>query len=164
VTAVFPYSSSAGQARPYKQFAELLQQLLRPMGIDVQIQALENAALTDAQNRGDWNLRFGQQGWANGDPDFIFSAFIHSTGTYNTTSKGGYKNAEADRLIAEGKVERDEKKRYAIYERLQELAVQEMPVLPLYHEHAPYAFRDSIAGLKQRIIYQPTLEAVRILK
>jgi peptide/nickel transport system substrate-binding protein len=164
VTAVFPYSSSAGQARPYKQIAELLQQVLRPMGIDVQIQALENAALTDAQNRGDWNLRFGQQGWANGDPDFIFSAFIASTGTYNTTAKSAYKNEEADRLIAQGKTERDERRRYTIYERLQELAVQEMPVLPLYHEHAPYAFRDSISGLKQRITYQPTLEAVKIVK
>jgi hypothetical protein len=39
-----------------------------------------------------------------------------------------------------------------------------MPVLPLYHEHAPYAFRDSISGLKQRITYQPTLEAVKIVK
>ena len=164
VTAVFPYSSSAGQARPYKQIAELLQQILRPMGIDVQIQALENAALTDAINRGEWNLRFGQQGWPNGDPDFIFSAFIASTGGYNTTSKAGYKNEEADRLIAQGKTERDEKRRYAIYERLQELAVQEMPVLPLYHEHAPYAFRDSISGLKQRITYQPTLETVKLVK
>jgi peptide/nickel transport system substrate-binding protein len=164
VVAVLPYSSSAGQARPYKQIAELLQQVLRPMGIDVQIQALENAALTDATNRGEWNLRFGQQGWANGDPDFIFSAFIASTGGYNTTSKGGYKNEEADRLIAQGKTERDEKRRFTIYERLQELAVQEMPVLPLYHEHAPYAFRDSISGLKQRITYQPTLEAVKIVK
>jgi peptide/nickel transport system substrate-binding protein len=164
VEATFPFSSSAGQARPYKQIAELLQQVLRPLGIEVRIQALEGAALTDVTNRGEWNLRFGQQGWASGDPDFIFSRFIHSTGDYNTTSKGGYKNEEADDLVAAGKLERDEKKRFAIYERLQEIAGQDVPVVSLYHEHAPYAHRDTIAGLRQRVTYQPTLDTIKLVK
>jgi peptide/nickel transport system substrate-binding protein len=164
VEAVLPFSSSAGQARPYKAMAELLQSLLRPLGIELRLQALENAALTDLTNRGEWNLRFTQQGWANGDPDFIFSAMLASTGTYNVMAKAGFKHAEADELIAAGKVERDERKRFAIYERLQELAVQEMPVLPLYHEHAPYAYRDTITGLRQRVNYQPTLDGIKLMK
>jgi peptide/nickel transport system substrate-binding protein len=159
-----PFSSSAGQARPYKATAEYLQSILRPLGIELKLQAMENAALTDLVNRGEWQLRFTQQGWANGDPDFIFSAFLASTGSYNTTNKGGYKNAEVDQLVAAGKVERDAQKRFTIYERLQELSVQEMPVLVLYHEKAPYAYRDTLAGLKQRVNYQPTLDTLRITK
>lgn len=164
VEAVLPFSTSAGQARPYKATAELIQQLLRPLGIEVKILALEGAAVTDTVNRGEWNMRFSQLGWANGDPDFIMAGHLHSAGGYNTTSKGGYKNDEVDRLVAAGKVERDEKRRFAIYERLQEIAASEVPVIALYHEHAPYAHGDSITGLRQRIIYQPTLETVRLVK
>jgi peptide/nickel transport system substrate-binding protein len=161
---VFPFNASAGQARPYKQIAELLQQVLRPLGLDVKIQAMEGAALTDTTNRGEWHLRFGQQGWANGDPDFIFSRFIHSAGDYNATAKGGYKDDEADRLVVQGKQERDERRRFTIYERLQEIAARDVPVFALYHEHAPYAHRDTITGLKQRITYQPTLDTFKLVK
>lgn len=157
-----PFSVSPGQARPYKETAELLQALLRPLGIDLQLQALETAALSDTVNRGEWDLRFSQQGWANGDPDFIFSAFLHSRGGYNTTNKAGYHNDEVDRLIEAGRAERDVSQRFAIYERLQEIAAAEVPVLPLYHEHSPYAYSDGITGLRQRITYQPTLETVAV--
>jgi hypothetical protein len=33
-----------------------------------------------------------------------------------------------------------------------------------YHEHAPYAHRDTLAGFRQRITYQPTLDTVRLVK
>jgi ABC-type transport system substrate-binding protein len=161
---LLPFSSSAGQARPYKATAELMQALLRPLGIDLKILAVENAALTDATNRGEWELRFAQQGWANGDPDFIFGRMLGSNGDYNSTAKAGFKHAEADQLLAEGRLERDQKRRFALYERLQEIAVAEAPVVALYHEHAPYAYRDTIAGLKQRITYQPTLDTIRLVK
>jgi peptide/nickel transport system substrate-binding protein len=160
---VLPFSTSAGQARPYKATAELLQSLWRPLGIEVKILALEGAALTDATNRGEWNARFSQLGWANGDPDFIMANLLHSAGGYNSTSRGGYRNEEVDGLVAAGKLERDERKRFALYERLQEIAAQDVPVLALYHEHAPYAFRDTIAGLKQRINYQPTLDTLKLV-
>ena len=63
---VLPFSTSAGQARPYKATGELLQAVLRPLGLDVKLQGLDGAALTDAVNRGEWNAYFYQLGWANG--------------------------------------------------------------------------------------------------
>jgi peptide/nickel transport system substrate-binding protein len=161
---VFPFSTSAGQARPYKAIGELLQSVLRPLGLDVKLQGLEGAALTDSVNRGEWQLYFYQLGWANGDPDFIFTRFMKSNTVLTGTAKAGYSSAEADGLIDAGKAERDEKKRFAIYERLQELSVQDMPVLVLYHELAPYAFRDSVSGLKQRANFQPTLDTLKLVK
>ena len=52
---VLPFSTSAGQARPYKATGELLQAVLRPLGLDVKLQGFDGAALTDAVNRGEWN-------------------------------------------------------------------------------------------------------------
>jgi len=107
-------------------------------------------------------LRVSQQGWANGDPDFILNDFMRSTARYNADLKGGYQNPEVDQLIVAGKAERDPSQRFSIYERLQEIAAREVPVTPLYHELAPYAYRDTIAGLRQRVTYQPTLDEIRL--
>jgi len=158
---VFPFSGSAGQARPYKQIAEYLQATLRPLGFDIRLQQLEDAALTDSVNRGEWNLRFSQLGWANGDPDFIMGNFLFSQGAANTTSRGAYHNEEVDRLVLTGRQARDQARRFAMYERLQEVAAQEVPTVALYHEHSPYAYKRGLSGLRQGANFQPTLDMVR---
>jgi hypothetical protein len=40
--------------------------------------------------------------------------------------------------------------------RIQELALRDTPILPLYHELAPWARRDLIGGLRHRTIWQPS--------
>ena len=164
VSATLIFRSSTGQARPYKAIGELLQSDLSKLGIDLELFSLERAAERDRQTSGDWNLRFAQQGWANGDPDFLMARFLSSDGLYNSGRKGGYSNPEVDRLLAEGQAQRDQKKRFEIYERLQEIAVQEVPVTPLYHVHLTYAYRDTIAGLRHRVTYQPALDEILLVK
>jgi peptide/nickel transport system substrate-binding protein len=160
VQAAFPFSVSAGQARPYKEIAQYMQATLRPLGIDLDLRQMEDAALTDATNRGEWSLRFSQLGWANGDPDFIMGNFLHSQGAANTTSHGGYHDDEVDQLVVSGRQERDPVQRFALYERLQEIAAQDVPVLAVYHDRAPYAYRKGLAALSQRATFQPTLDTV----
>lgn len=96
VSLLYPNS---GPARPYKATAELLQAALRPLGLGVKILALEGAAATEQLNRGDWHLRFQQQNWTNGDPDFIFQHFLHATGRDQTGTKSGYKNRDVAELL-----------------------------------------------------------------
>lgn len=163
VEAVLPFTDGAGQARPYKEIAAYLQSIVRPLGIDLRLQQFEGAALTDVINRGEWNLRFGQLGWANGDPDFIMGNFLASRGAANTTSRGGYRNEEVDQLVETGRQERDFRRRFAIYERLQEIAAEEVPVFALYHEKSAYAHRRSVRNLRQRLNFQPTFDTVEKL-
>ena len=164
VSATLIFRSGGGQARPWKAIAELLQSEVAKLGIDLELVSLERAAERDRQESGDWNLRFAQQGWANGDPDWIMSRFLASDGNYNVSRKGGYSNPEVDELVAAGQAEEDPQKRFEIYERLQEIAVQDVPVTPLYHVQLTYAYRDTISGLKHRVTYQPTLNKIRVIK
>ncbi len=90
--------------------------------------------------------------------------FLSSTGSFNSARKGGYSNPEVDRLVAAGKAEPDREKRYVIYEQLQEIAARDVPIMPIYHWHLAYAYRDSITGFSQRINYQPTLDEIKIVK
>ena len=163
-TATLIYRTGAGQAQPYKSIAELLQAELSQVGIDLELVPLESAAARERRDTTDWNLRIGQTGWANGDPDFILGRFLASDGFNNATIKGGYSNPEADRLVAMGKAELDPQKRFEIYERLQEIAADEVPVTPLYHNYLTYAYRDTITGLRHRVTYQPTLDTIQIVK
>ena len=164
VSATLIFRSATGQARPWKAIGELLQSELGKLGIDLELISLERAAEKDRLASGDWNLSLRQQGWANGDPDFIMARFLSSDGLYNKSRKGGYSNPEVDRLLAEGQAERDPAKRFAIYEQLQEIAVQEVPVTPLYHVHLTYAYRDTITGVRHRVTYQPALDEIRLVK
>ena len=164
VNASLIFRSSSGQALPYKAIGELLQSDLGKLGIDLELLSLERAAERDRQTSGDWNLRFAQQGWANGDPDFLMARFLASDGLYNDGRKGGYNNPEVDRLLGEGRAQRDQGKRFEIYEQLQEIAAHDVPVTPLYHVHLTYAYRDTIAGLSHRVTYQPTLDEIRLVK
>jgi peptide/nickel transport system substrate-binding protein len=164
VSASLIYRSGGDQAAPRKEIAELLQSVLAELGIDVQVTPLESAAEGARVASGDWNLRITQQAWANGDPDFVMTNFLASKGSFNAANKGGYSNAEVDTLVAAGKAERDPQKRFAIYERLQEIAVRDVPMMPLYHWYVPYAYRDSISGLRHSITYQPTLDEIRLVK
>lgn len=163
-SATLIFRTGSGQAQPYKSIAELLQAELGQIGIDLDLVPLEPAAARERRDTRDWNLRIGQTGWANGDPDFILGRFLASDGFNNATIKGGYSNLEADRLVASGKAELDPQKRFEIYERLQEIAADEVPVTPPYHNYLTYAYRDSITGLRHRVTYQPTLDTIQIVK
>ena len=163
-SATLIFRTGSGQAQPYKSIAELLQAELSQIGIDLELVPLEPAAARERRDTRDWNLRIGQTGWANGDPDFILGRFLASDGFNNATIKGGYSNPEADGLVALGKAELDPQKRFKIYERLQEIAADEVPVTPLYHNYLTYAYRDTITGLRHRVTYQPTLDTIQIVK
>jgi peptide/nickel transport system substrate-binding protein len=59
------------------------------------------------------------------DPDNFVTPYLHSAGVY--ASVQGYRNAEADRLIEQGRRETNPAKRRAIYARLQEVAYADVP-------------------------------------
>jgi peptide/nickel transport system substrate-binding protein len=162
VEVLYPFSYGGQFSRPTKPVGEVLQAALRPLGIDLKLQQIEGAALTDQVRRGEWDMYYTQIGWTNGDADFLMDRYIKSTPSVIGTPQPGYKNPRADELIDAARVERDQRKRFALYEQLQEIAAQDVPVYALFHEQSPYAFRDSITGLKQRVHLQPTLDTIKL--
>ncbi|KPF66166.1 ABC transporter substrate-binding protein [Bosea sp. AAP35] len=64
-----------------------------------------------------------------------------------------WQNAEVDRLLKAGQATFDKEKRKAIYWKLQEIAREELPILPIY-QYAP------VEGYKEGLIgYQPNVNA-----
>lgn len=110
--------------------AELIAYWLKEIGLDVRIQNLEQAVLYRTISRGDFHIGRIQRGMPNGDPYIIFSNFMLAKGERNNS---GYSNEEATRLL-ERVVHAAEPERRIIYDRLQEIAVEELPVTPLFND------------------------------
>lgn len=139
--------------------AELIAYWLKEIGIDVRIQSLEQAVLYRAISRGDFHIGRIQRGMPNGDPYIIFSNFMLANGERNN---GGYNNPEATKLI-EQVVHAEEKERRRIYDRLQELAVEEFPVTPLFNDVNLLAYNKRLKNY-DAMIYGINLAKVELVE
>lgn len=114
--------------------AELIAYWLADLGLDVRIEALEGPMLTARMRRGDYDIARSQQGLPNGDPLYVFGGFFARGGARNKALSLGYGNPEVDTLLASLKTETDEGRRRAIFDRLQEIGIEDQPLVPLYFD------------------------------
>jgi peptide/nickel transport system substrate-binding protein len=107
--------------------AQVLQAQLKKVGIDLQIQQMEWAAVLQAQRDGnfDLNLTFNTN---RPDPDTYLSV-AHSTFGQNW---GKYANPKMDELLDKGRTTTDLAQRKQIYAEAQKLFATELPYLYLY--------------------------------
>ena len=68
----------------------------------------------------------------------------------------GFDNAEMDALIEKIEVELDKPKRKAMWKRLQEIYVEELPVIPLYFRAEAYIMPKWLGGVKPTGHQYPT--------
>ncbi len=110
--------------------AEILQQNLKAVGIDVNIRVMEWQAFLEQIDKRSFDAII--LGWSMGrDPDLydIWHSSKTKKGEYNFV---GYKNAEVDRLLVEGRRTFDIRKRKKIYYRIHEILAEEQPYAFLY--------------------------------
>jgi peptide/nickel transport system substrate-binding protein len=111
--------------------AQIIQQRLRSIGIDVKIRVLEWASfITHFIDKGNFEAII--LGWTiTPDPD-IFDVWHSSKTGPKELNFIGFKNAEVDRLIEEGRNTFDVGKRKECYYRIQEILAEEQPYTFLY--------------------------------
>lgn len=140
----FTCTAKAGdQAR--KAIAELAQQLFKDVGVEMQIVEAPVAEILEAMRSGTmemsiFNWTYG--GVLSPDPTDTLS----STGGNNFPH---FKNAEMDKLCAEGLQVVDPEKRKPFYHRIQEIFVEEVPVLYLQYDTWMLPFSTTIDGLPE---------------
>jgi peptide/nickel transport system substrate-binding protein len=117
-----------------QKMVELIQESLRRSGIDVQLSRLEFAQLIERVD--DWKFDAMMGGWAldiNGDPSQLWSG--SEADIKKSSNFIGYKNPEADKLIAAGKLEYDDEKRAVLYRQLHQIIHDDYPVCFLFNPH-----------------------------
>lgn len=111
--------------------AQIVQQRLRQVGIDVRIRIVEWAAfLKEFINKG--NFEVVMLAWnISQDPD-MYDIWHSSKTNPSELNFIGYKNPEVDRLLVEGRGTFDIEKRKRAYFRIQEILAEEQPYTFLY--------------------------------
>lgn len=114
--------------------ATALKDMWSQIGVEVTITPLEGTVLNDAYNANDFQAL--STSWTNDiiDPDELvaYAVLPESSEAYHT----GWQNEEAQNLAHEGAAETDPAKRQEIYYRIQEIFLEDSPMLATYHR--PY--------------------------
>lgn len=124
-----------GQDDTSRQYGELLQADLAKIGIDVRLRFVSFAVYLTESGKPNtvpafftgWNLDFP-------DPsNFLFLFDQKSIHPEHSENRAFYRNPEVDRLLAEGKSERDRERRLSLYREANEIIAHDAPWAFLYY-------------------------------
>lgn len=125
------------------QQAEMIQQMLKQVGIDVQIQSNEFATFYEDIQNGRFQM-FSLRRTGIADPDFYYVIFHSKSVPPDGQNRGYYQNPRVDKLIEEGRSTFDREKRKAAYQEIQRMLADDLPYVSLY-------IRETIAVTKKNI-------------
>jgi len=131
---VFKLSGSSTAGRNY---AGVIQNSLKQVGIPVAIETSELNTLFDQLRRGDFQITYGQWVGGNQDPIFFKDLFASSeipSETRPSRNRSRYNNPELDRLLAEAVETFDRQKARELYQKIQEIVARDAPVFPLWYQ------------------------------
>ncbi len=124
-----------------------MQQMWAQVGVTLNIEQVDAATRTERYRANDFQMR--TSAWTNdiNDPSQITSYFaIYSVVESLHT---GFQNAELEDLYTQSQKEQDIAKRAEMYNRIQQIFVENAPIIFLYETPYPVALRTSVKGFFQ---------------
>lgn len=129
------------------QQAEIIQQMLREVGIDLQIQSTEFSTFMEDVRNGRFQM-FSLRRAGVADPDFYHTIFHSSSLAPVGQNRGYYINRKVDTLIEQGRSTFDREKRKAAYAEIQRILADELPYISLYHRDNVAIMRKGVSGFE----------------
>ncbi len=125
--------------------AEVVQQMLHDVGIDMQIQSSEFTTFMEDIKNGRFQL-YSLRRVGISDPDFYYTIFHSKSLAPAGQNRGYYVNPRVDQLIEQGRSTFDRTKRKAAYDEVQRIVADELPYISLYHRDNVAIMRSNIDG------------------
>lgn len=127
----------SGSSVAGKNYAGVIQNYLKNVGVPVSIETAELNTLFDELRRGNFQVFYGQ--WVGGNQDPIFFKDLFATSEIPTESRASrnrsrYSNKELDALLEEAINTFDRDKGKQLYARIHEIISRDVPVLPLWYQ------------------------------
>ena len=145
--------------------AQIIKENLKDVGIEVEVQAVENAVmLQKVFTDRDYDLTL-QSFVSSGDPAIGYHRLYVTTkpGT-NNTNPTGYSNPKVDELLTKAAVTPDQKARADIYKELQTILAADLPSLVLYDDDPINFASKKLNGLWATIDTREKWEDVSLTK
>jgi peptide/nickel transport system substrate-binding protein len=140
-----PVDLIAPNSPDQRQMAEVIQSMAAEAGFDVKITAMEFAASLDNAQQGGFQAY--QLAWSGRiDPDGNLYSFLHST--TGAQNYGKYASPEMDKLLDDARLETDQAKRKALYQKVAELTQKDVPISYIYTTRYFNGVSAKISGFK----------------
>ena len=129
-----------------KNVAIVLQQGLKELGIELEIQELEWGAYLEKTAAGEHDMFI--LGWSNGtgDADYGLYALFHSSQHGDPGNRSFYTNTKVDELLNSGRREADQNKRLSIYQEAIQLISDDSPMAFVLHPSSLVGVSKEVTG------------------
>ena len=141
----------------HRQIAEAVQQMWKKnLGIDIGLYNQEGKVWNDSMRT--LNYQIARFAWIGDylDPSTFLDIMRSDSGNNQT----GWKNAEYDRLITEANSISDAPRRYALYQRCEQILAEECPMAPVYFYTRNNLVRPEVKGWYGNLLDQHPLKGV----
>ena len=127
----------SGSSISGRQYAGVIQNYLRLVGIPVEIQTPEQNTLFDELRRGNFQIAYTQ--WVGGNQDPIFYKDLLATSeiptqTRPSRNRSRYSNKELDVLLEEAVNTFDRERGHELYVKIQDIVSRDVPIFPLWYQ------------------------------
>lgn len=136
---------STAQYGMHKATAEIVQQHLAEIGIQVTLKLPDWATRVTLGNRGQYEFCVQGQTADNNDPDGL-SAYIDGSLPPDNARSANLPTPEIHKLLAEGRAEFDPAKRRVIYDKLQAVVIDAVPMAALCWRSQGYGMARNVEG------------------
>lgn len=145
---VFKVSGSSVSA---KNYASVIQNYLKEVGVPVSIETAELNTLFDQLRYGQFQISYGQ--WVGGNQDPIFYKDLFATSEIPTQerparNRSRYSNKELDALLDQAVNTFDRQKAVDLYRQIQEIVSREVPVFPLWYQANMVIAKKSVGNIQ----------------
>jgi ABC-type transport system substrate-binding protein len=158
-----PLTMRLATVAEHKELAEYMQKKWSEIGVKVTIDINQGPAHQETVDNG--RSEFFMKSWLGDYPDAenYLALFYSKNFSPAGPNKTHFVNKEFDKLYEQAKLERDVKKRWAMYQAMDRIVVEEVPVIVLYYDEVLRLTQNNIQGLEPNPMNMLKLERVRKL-
>jgi len=144
---------AVAQVRSIEIIEQVLQSQWKKIGVDIRIKNEPARVFFGQTVRQRKYPAMAFFSWLS-SPENVPRTILHSTqiptaeNNWSGQNDTDFKNAEVDSLIDKLEVELDKEKRRPLWRRLQEIYIEELPVLPLYFRADPFILPKWLTGIE----------------
>ena len=144
----------------YKEFGLYISKQLERIGLNVKVEISQPGILREWMSQSKVNLFRGS--WLADYPDAenYFAFFYSKNGSPPNYTR--FNNSQFDSLYEKALAENDDVKRYSLYHQMEQIIIEEAPVVPLYYDEVLRFSQKNIEGLQPNALNLLDLKRVKI--
>lgn len=149
---------------PYKEIAEFLQREWAKIGIKIQIEI--NTVPTHFEMATKGRMPLFRASWLGDypEPENYLTLFYSKNFSPSGPNRTHFKNSQYDMLYELCLSEQDESKRFELYKKMEEIVLEEAPVIVLWYDEVVRLTQKNVKGLEANAMNNLVLERVDIVK